>query len=42
MLQSRPQLVGNHFLVSLPEKQQDFMMQPFGHFRLSLKRQSAN
>ena len=37
-----PQLVRNHLLVSLPEKQQDDMVQPFGHFRWSLKRQSTN
>ena len=27
-----PQLVRNHFLESLPKKQQDDMVQPFGHF----------
>ena len=33
VLLSRPQLVRNHFLVSLPTKQQNEMVQPFGHFR---------
>ena len=26
-------LIRNHFLVSLPKKQQDDIVQPFGHFR---------
>ena len=39
---SRPQLVRDHFLLSLPKKQQVDMVQPFGHFRGSLKRQSPN
>ena len=42
MLLSRPQLVRNHFLVSLPKKQQDDMVQLFGHCRCSLKRQSPD
>ena len=33
VLLSRPQLVRNHFLVSLPKKQQVDIVQPFGHFR---------
>ena len=42
VLLSRPQLVRNHVLVSLPQKQQDGMVQPFGHFWSSLKRQSPD
>ena len=42
VLLSRSQLVRNHSLVSLPKKQQDDMVQPFGHFRWSLKRQSPD
>ena len=42
VLLSRPQLVRNHFLVSLPKKKQDDMLQPFVHFRWSLKRQSSD
>ena len=38
----RPQLVRNHFLVSLLKKQQADIVQPFGHFRWSLKRQSPD
>ena len=38
----RPQLVRNHFFVPLPKKQQDYMVQPFGHFRCSLKRQNPD
>ena len=33
MLLSQPQLVRNHVLVSLPKKEQDDMVQPFGLFR---------
>ena len=40
VLLSQSQLVRNHFLVSLPKKEQDYMEQPFGHFRWSLQRQS--
>ena len=41
-LLSRPQLVRNHFLVTLPKRQQVDMVQRFGHFRWSLKRQSPD
>ena len=40
MLLSQPQLVRNDFFVSLPKKQQEDMVQPFGHFRCNLERQS--
>ena len=42
MLLSLPQLVTNHFLVSLPKKQQYDMEQPFGHLWWPLKHQSAD
>ena len=40
VLLTQPQLLRNHFLVSLPKKQQDDMVQPFGHFQWSLRGQS--
>ena len=40
VLLSRLQLVRNHFLVSLPKKQQVDVVQPSGHIRWSLKHQS--
>ena len=42
VLLSRPQLVRNHFLASLPKRRQDDMFQPVAHFRWSLKRQSSD
>ena len=39
VLLSQSQLVRNHFLVSLPKKQQVHMVQLFGHYRWRLKRQ---
>ena len=38
VLLSPSQLLRNHFLVSLPKKQQFHMAQPFDHFRWSFKR----
>ena len=39
---SRPQLERNHFLVPLPKMQQVYMVQPFVHFRRSLKSHSLD
>ena len=41
-LGSRPELVRNHFLVSLLKKQQVYIVQPLGHFLWSLKSQSLD
>ena len=42
VLLSQPQLVRKHFLLSSSKKQQDDMVQPFTHFRGSLKHQSTD